>query len=138
MKVFMKLVVALTAILVLSALPGCRKRYINGDLDGLWQVLTIEYVADGHVENVKAKQIYYAFNLHTVQLMNRTSSITDVLGNMKYDKSTLSLEFPLVDDASSLAAWGMNSSSTVFRVRQLTGDKLVIESDYAVITCRKF
>lgn len=134
----MKLLKILLPILALLLMSGCRKHYINGDLDGQWQVLTIEYKSDGSVDNVKAKQIYYCFNLHTVNLRQSKASPSILAGNMKYDKKSLTLEFPTVNNPSELSAWGMNSPSTTFTMRHLTGEKLVMESDYAVVSCRKF
>lgn len=132
-------IAALTALaIILVMLTGCRKRYINGDLDGQWQVLTIEYKSDGQIENVKAKQVYYCFNLHTVNLRQIKDIPYEVKGNMKYDKKTLDLEFPLVQDVDELSAWGMNAVNTSFTVIGLSHEKLVMESDYAVISCRKF
>lgn len=134
----LRISIALALVMALSVLTGCRKHYINGDLDGQWQILTIKYVSDGHVDNVKNKQIYYNFNLHTVHLRQVFASPGAVLGNMKYDKSTLSLDFPTVENTSDLSAWGMNAVSTTFTVKHLSHEKLVMESDYAVISCRKF
>lgn len=133
-----KILAMLAAVAAMSVLSGCRKHYINGDLDGQWQVLTIEYLSDGHVDNVKSKQIYYSFNLHTVHLRQVHGSPGAVVGNMKYDEKTMTLDFPLVEDAASLSAWGMNSAVTTFAVKHLSKENLVIESDYSVVTCRKF
>ena len=133
-----KILTILAMVAFVSVLTGCRKHYINGDLDGQWQVLTIEYKSDGHEENVKSKQIYYSFNLHTVNLRQSHGAPGRVAGNMKYDEKTLTLEFPYVKDAADLEAWGMNSTVTTFAVKHLSKEKLVIESDYSVVTCRKF
>lgn len=133
-----KILAMLAAVAVMSALSGCRKHYINGDLDGQWQVLTIEYLSDGHVDNVKSKQIYYSFNLHTVHLRQVYGLPGAVVGNMKYDEKTMTLDFPLVEEVASLSAWGMNTTVTTFAVKHLSKEKLVIESDYSVVTCRKF
>lgn len=133
-----KILAMLAVIAAMSVLYGCRKHYINGDLDGQWQVLTIEYLSDGHEENVKSKQIYYSFNLHTVHLRQSHGSPGWVVGNMKYDEKTMTLAFPLVEDVVDLSAWGMNSATTTFAVKHLSKEKLVIASDYSVVTCRKF
>ncbi|MCM1504003.1 MAG: lipocalin-like domain-containing protein [Muribaculum sp.] len=133
-----KLAALMSVVAVVALLTGCRKHYINGDLDGQWQVLTIEYKSDGHVDDVKASQVYYCFNLHTVHLRQVKALPSAVLGNMKYDKKTIGLEFPLVKDASELSAWGMNAVNTSFAVKSLSHERLVMESDYAVISCRKF
>ncbi len=133
-----KIVALVVVALLLSTLAGCRKHYINGDLDGQWQILTIEYKSDGTVNNVKANQVYFCFNLHTVNLRQVKNSPEKVAGNMKYDKKTINLEFPLVGNPDELEAWGMNAASTSFTVISLSHEKLVMESDYAVISCRKF
>ncbi len=35
-------IIAAALILLATTLTGCRKGSINGDLDGMWQILTIE------------------------------------------------------------------------------------------------
>ncbi len=139
MKTIIKVMAFTVVVLAMLGATGCRKHYINGDLDGQWQVLTIEYKSDGHTDNVKTSQVYYCFNLHTVNLRQSKASPGQIIGNMKYDKKTLTLEFPTaVDDPGQLSAWGMSATPTTFAVRHLSGDKLVMESDFAVISCRKF
>ena len=50
MKMTNKIIVLLMTALLAVAAVSCRKRSINGDLDGMWQVMSIEY-KDGRTVN---------------------------------------------------------------------------------------
>ncbi len=131
MKGFIISIMAFVAL----ALTGCfNHRYINGDLDGQWQIMEIE-LADGVVE--KPAQTYYCINFHTVNLTAVGASSAP--GNMQYDKdaSTLSMQFPYSKDGD-LRRWGISGSEVVFDIRELKRDRLVLQNDEATITCRKF
>ena len=53
MKMTNKILILLMAAVFALTVSSCRKRSINGDLDGMWQVMSIEY-ADGTVVNPEA------------------------------------------------------------------------------------
>lgn len=128
------LFIVAVAFSLLASLSGCRKTPINGDLDGQWQIMKIDYKDS---IDVVPTQAYYCFFLHTVNLTKVGGGV--VGGNMDYDEKakTLRLQFPY-NDGKSLNTWGMNASETIFKIEKLTGEHLVIESDIAMIELRKF
>ncbi|MEY8245035.1 lipocalin-like domain-containing protein [Heminiphilus faecis] len=121
--------VFLTAIVLMT---GCRKRSINGDLDGQWQIMKIT-LADGTVEN--PEQYYYCLYLHTVNLTNVKGAM--ITGNMEYGGNTLTLKFP-TNEASSMLRWGIDAKETTFEVKHLSHSGMTLHSDYATIEFRKF
>ena len=121
--------VFLTAIVLMT---GCRKRSINGDLDGQWQIMEIT-LADGTVEN--PEQYYYWLYLHTVNLTNVKGAM--ITGNMEYGGNTLTLKFP-TNEASSMLRWGIDAKETTFEVKHLSHSGMTLHSDYATIEFRKF
>ncbi len=133
MKHFLLTAVAL--IVILGGLSGCRKTPINGDLDGQWQIMKIDYKDS---IDVVPGQLYYCFFLHTVNL-TRVGGGT-IGGNMDYNEGakTIRLQFPYNKDGESLKPWGMKDWETMFKVEELTGKRLVLESDIALIELRKF
>jgi hypothetical protein len=40
----------------------------NGDLDGNWQLLSIDSLNTGGINNVKDKQIFYAVQFHLINI----------------------------------------------------------------------
>jgi hypothetical protein len=131
MKLTCKIFILVVASLLAVGVTSCRKRSINGDLDGMWQVMSIEY-NDGTVETPEAT--YYCLFLHTFNLQRKGARIA---GNMIYDDDMLKLEAPYAK-AEDLKPWGMDNTVTTFRILHLTGSKMTLESDYAHIEFRKF
>lgn len=119
---------------VLCCLLGsaCSKLPINGDLDGQWQVQHIEY-RSGETET--PKQTYYNFSLHTVNLMQVGGPFE--AGNMQYSRDSLCISMP-VSSLENLRPFGLNQKDTRFGVEKLTSSHLVLQSDYARLSFRKF
>ncbi|WP_167761591.1 lipocalin-like domain-containing protein [Barnesiella sp. WM24] len=131
MKMTNKILILLMAAVFALTVSSCRKRSINGDLDGMWQVMSIEY-ADGTVVNPEST--YYCLFLHTFNLQRPGNRIA---GNMIYEGDELKLEAPYAT-ASELNPWGMNNTVTTFRILRLTSGNMTLESDYAHLELRKF
>lgn len=124
--------IAMVCTLV-SIATSCRKMPEDGDLDGQWQVMSIEYVADGTVVNPKG--IYYCLFRSVVNLTSREHATQ--AGNLHYHDRKLTLSMPY-STPDKLAPWGINSAETTFSVKQLSKDKMTLESDYSLIELRKF
>lgn len=116
----------------LILLTGCGKLPINGDLDGQWQILEIRY-ADGRIET--SERAYYCVQLHTITL--RQVNGPNQTGNMVYEGDQLSLDMPL-SDVSDLRVFGLDDTKETFTVTELSSSRLVLTSDYARISFRKF
>ena len=113
-------------------MTGCGKLPINGDLDGQWQILEIRY-ADDRIET--PERAYYCVQLHTITL--RQVNGPNQTGNMVYKGDQLSLDMPL-SDASDLRVFGLDDTKETFTVTELSSSRLVLTSDYARISFRKF
>ena len=123
----------LAAILIIISATSCRKGGINGDLDGQWRVITVENLDDNTVS--EPYNLFYCLHLHTANLTNPGVKAT---ANMTYDKTDrrLTLEFPYGTD--QLAPWGIYASPTIFKIEHLNHQTLVVTSDKARITMKKF
>ena len=116
-------------MLIVSA---CGKTPINGDLDGRWQIMKIEY-ASGEEET--PERAYYSVALHTINLMQ--VDVTSQTGNMEYTGDSLFVEMP-ISKIENLLPFGMNGTEQRFGVKELTSKHLVLQSDYARLEFRKF
>ena len=80
-------------IIVTALVSCCDNVYTNGDLDGMWQLQTVEDMDKKSVQY--PKDIYYSFqrNLTFISRMNETDIPLRYLGNMYYnnDKSTVNI-----------------------------------------------
>ena len=129
MDTMKRYIIAVLLILIVSA---CGKTPINGDLDGRWQIMKIEY-ASGEEET--PERAYYSVALHTINLMQ--VGVTSQTGNMEYTGDSLFVEMP-VSKIEDLLPFGMNDTKQRFRVKELTSKHLVLQSDYARLEFRKF
>lgn len=118
-------------------IPGCQKAPINGDLDGQWQVMTVEPEAP---ETIITERMYYCFSLHTCQLSMYGSGIW-ASGNIVFNNNLLTLDFP---DANSdlniarLKQYGIYSNPVTFTIEHLDKNKLILRDGEVTISLRKF
>lgn len=142
----------LTASFVLTLLfTSCESYLINGDLDGFWQVQTIERL--GTEDTIQCNnEVFYAFQRHIVQLTQHTP--THVMGQMstryhasfnwqddsismgdfrEYDLKGSKNKAPL----SELKKFGLYQEHTTFHI-DLSKKSLILTSDSARISLRKY
>ena len=118
--------------LLILLISACGKMPINGDLDGRWQIMKIEY-ASGEEET--PERAYYSVALHTINLMQ--VGVTKQTGNMEYTGDSLFVTMP-ISTVEDLLPFGMNGTEQRFGVKELTSKHLVLQSDYARLEFRKF
>lgn len=118
--------------LLVLLISACGKTPINGDLDGRWQIMKIEY-ASGEEET--PERAYYSIALHTINLMQ--VGVTNQTGNMEYTGDSLFVTMP-ISSVEDLLPFGMNGTEQRFGVKELTSKQLVLQSDHARLEFRKF
>lgn len=130
-------------LLVTSTLIACDKVYINGDLDGMWKLKSVEYPDSISYPN----HIFYSFQRHLTQLTkdNDTELPERFLGNLSYYGSTLSMSnfqvFPLEPSAATLEdlkIFHLYSDSTTFNIVTLNDETLIMTSDERTYTLQKW
>ena len=129
-------------ILFMLGISSCDKAPINGKLDGRWQLMTIEYT-NGKIE--ECNRIYYSIQLHLVEISAKGGNGGTHIGRFSYkgDEVTMS-EFRHRGDEEKLTTlnelkpFGLNQAINHLKVEKATGKKLILKSDYARLTFRKF
>lgn len=140
-------------LLTIATLTACDSYLINGPLDGMWQLQTIERTApDTLITN--AGDLFYSFQRHTV-LMGDYNNPDELPGQLK-DEQYVSLftyegdritvgEFHLYYkreeqpyDTTRLRRFGIYNTYTTFHIEELTAQRLVLRSDSALLTLRKY
>ena len=150
-------------LLAMSLSTGCDKMPDNGQLDGMWQLMSIE-TADGHILDVKEQQHYWSFRLRLVQFTASRAIDTDKFyahfsregGNIvlkdfcqeaRYEKDTDDNVWVSSEEAELLHPWGVYGQTdeddsqkikATYRVEALSDTRLVLKSDQARLTLRKF
>ena len=122
---------------------ACDKVYINGDLDGMWQLQRVERGGEIAVP----VDIYYSFQRHLTFVSKHYDEEMPLryLGNLHYlgDTVVMSgfrkfLEEEVVATADALSGFYLYSDSTVFVVERLDDETLVMRSSYGRYTLRRW
>jgi hypothetical protein len=117
---------------MLSLLSSCQKEPINGKLDGMWQLMKIEYKDK---PSVVPDQLYYCIQLHMVQLWG----VNYCNGSGTFAHSGDSVHIVIRQrKISDVAVYGMNDTIQHFAIEQLSSQKMVLQSSYASLSFRKF
>lgn len=150
-------------LLVISWCTACDKMPDNGQLDGMWQLMSIE-TADGQIQDVKEQQHYWSFRLRLVQFtasraidgdkfyahFSREEGnivMTDFCQEARYETDSDDNAWISSEDAEILHPWGVygeadeNNSQKIkatYRVEALSDTRLVLKSNQARLTLRKF
>ncbi len=129
---------------------GCDKKWpINGNLDGYWQLMTVETKGDGI--RTECNRMYIGIQLHMVEMKDLGGNgYKSFFGEFSYDEDqdiaiikNLKGKSSTADngkpaEVKDLIPYGINAQETVFKVIQADGKKLILESDYARLTLRSF
>lgn len=122
---------------------ACDKVYINGDLDGMWQLQRVERGG----EIAAPVDIYYSFQRHLTFVSKHYDEEMPLryLGNLHYSGDTVVmsgfrkfLEEEVVATADALSGFYLYSDSTVFVVERLDDETLVMRSSYGCYTLRRW
>lgn len=138
----MKKLFMISIVLLLAA---CDKVPINGNLDGMWQLMAIQDNGTSNVSDVKGSRLYYSFQLHLVQInsgeayahfSHRNDSI--VMYDWCYGNSDGNSVNVKMTDATILNKFGLYELRDSFMVEVLTHDKMQLRSRKATLSFRKF
>ena len=140
------------ALIIATSLTACDNYLINGHLDGMWQLQTIERSPDNIIRN--EGDLFYSFQRHTV-LIGDYNNPNELVGHLK-DEQYVSLfehigdsliigEFHLYYkrenqpyDTTRLKRFGVYDKQTTFHIEELNAKHLVLRSDSALLTLRKY
>ena len=126
----MKKIYFIPLLFALASITSCQKASINGDLDGMWQLMKIEK-KDKPAE--VPTQLYYCIQLHMVQLQG--SKVCHGTFNYQNDSIHIVIRNCQIRD---VAAYGMNDTIQSFCIENLSSKQLTLNSTYARLQFRKF
>lgn len=112
---------------------------MNGDLDGRWQLMAIDCHEDG-VRTVP-EYTYYDVSLRLMELKRKGDE--DELGifgfRARFERTDDSLHIRMIRcKAAQMPPYGMNDTIQHFAVEKLDSKRMILNSDYARLTFRKF
>lgn len=136
---------------VAMALTGCDLEHSeNGKLDGLWQLRSVDTLATGGTADMRSSQRVWGVQGTFIQLRLVTSGeFTDnIVCRFSHEGSTLKLTEPYmvnrdegdvsVDDVKLLQPFGMSRLEESFKVLELSGSQMTLESDVLRLHFRRY
>lgn len=132
----------LTLLFIILLACSCRNTSINGHLDGMWQLMSIDRT-DGTYTDTKEKRIYYNVKLHLMQLRQQGGST--YLGRFTQTDDSLFIYNMVLDGNNAqaatlddLAPFGLFDTYERFGIEKLTAQRMVLRSRNALLTFRKW
>ncbi len=141
------------ATLLIVSLTACESYLINGNLDGMWQLQSIER---NNPDTIVRNQgdLFYSFQRHTV-VIGDYNNPDELIGHLKSEQYVSLFEYAgdsismgdfryyygredIVVPLDSLKRFGLYNKRTTFHIEELTTKHLVLRSDSALITMRKY
>ncbi|MDR1918074.1 MAG: lipocalin-like domain-containing protein [Tannerellaceae bacterium] len=131
-------------LLLLMLFASCNKAFINGKLDGMWQLMEIDK-SEGERIDAKADRIYYSVQLQLISL--RQAGKGQFIGRFVHRGDSLWIhdlriygvkEEDKLATKEHLAPFGFNGISERFAVEELSRSRMVLRSEYATLSFRKF
>lgn len=138
----MKRVILILSVIT-ATLLSCDKVYINGDLDGMWQLQKVEFSDSA----AYPQDIYYSFQRHLVQVSENYEEGLPLryIGDLDYTGDTLRisgfrkfLEEEIVAGMNELERFFLYDTVTVFKVEVLDDSQLTLRSNRALYRLKKW
>ncbi|WP_456096630.1 lipocalin-like domain-containing protein [Phocaeicola coprophilus] len=135
--------------LLLCLLAGCKKAPMNSNIEGFWQLLEFTTEADG--ETHPCNRIYYSIQLWVAEVSERGGDLGagSFRGRYRYDEETNTVTLKEMSTYATpensrpatreeLHPFGLDSTDTTFDVIKADGKSLILKSDYATLTLKRF
>ncbi len=147
----MKKTISLLFIICVTTLAcSCGDFDINGDLDGMWHLRTVEELSDNSVTSVEKQSIYYSVqqNLITIKRLHEKDcpeSYMTHIGRFTHTGDSLILynfrifqNEGIMGTPQSLAPFYLDGTTSRYAIKQLNAQKMVLSSDKRELTFKKF
>lgn len=153
-KIFSPLLAVFLTVLTLSLTSCEMETHSNGQLDGFWQLHSIDTIASGKTVNMVSKRRFWSFQAKLLKTSDYTGTSATILLRFQHDGDTLRLYDPVkykatitdpdgmdtpLTDPSLLLPYGIPSLSSSFRILTLSSEWMILESNEGIrIRFRKF
>lgn len=151
----MRKYIGYTILSILTVLlMSCDKMPMNGDLDGMWQLVSEQLDGESGQTDRKPDRIYISFQLHTAQFDGH-GKVGAYYSTFCHKGDTLRFQNicaksmnetkeddnrPLTEEEikASMRDWGFVSLNPAFKVEMLNSKHMVLRSDFSTLRFRKF
>ena len=121
----------------------------NGDLDGYWQLRSVDTLTTGGSCDVRDSLRFWSFQGNLLHVRdNRDTSIHPVFMRFNISDEKMTLSNPIIDlrdssdlvlkDYEVLKRWGINDMPETMRIIKLNGSTMVLENRLLRLNFRKY
>lgn len=110
----------------------------NGDLDGMWYLVSVDTLATSGSKDMDGTKIYWLFQSKLLQLEDKSGGNSSILLRFEHKDGTLRLYNPYrydrengdqpLDDVGPLAPFGVNALEENCDVEKLNGSKMILKT----------
>ena len=141
----------LLALFIGLGLAACEIRTSdNGDFDGLWQLASIDSLANGRSVDMRSSGEFWAVQVHLLQVVDRDNKLGSYIFRFDYEKKGTKLTLfepriydkvsgdPEVKNPEVYKAYGINELKETFEIKELTSSSMVLESGGLLLRFKRF
>ena len=120
----------------------------NGDLDGFWQLSAVDTLSTGHATDTRASGTYWAFQGPLLQMRDTVAAHPDLIFNFLHTGDSLLLQSPYflirdsgdvrIKELGDLSTFGITRTEERFKVVELNGDNMQLQSTQLRLHFRKY
>lgn len=124
------------------------ERSDNGDLDGMWQLTSLDSLNGGASADMRERGIYWSVQARLLEMRSAYDEAVNVFFRFEHRNDQLLLSQPvennrdvgdnLLTDPARLRFYGLTSLSDTLRVLQLSGSSMVLQNREVRLHFRKY
>jgi len=143
------------ALSVFSALcllctMSCDKFHIsnNGELDGYWQLTTVDTLANGNSTDMRETMIFWAVQTDLLEIRDLTNKRPSILFRFRHGANTLTLFSPIANNRiisdsiianpATLYDYGLSRLTETLQVLHLSSTNMTLQSERLRMYFRKY
>ncbi len=110
----------------------------NGDLDGMWHLVSIESLSGSEKTDMSHEKIYWSFQHRLLEFDDKTGLHQSILFRFEHKDNTLRLYDPYLydrengdeptEDVEVLKPFGVENLEETFNVESLNGSRMILSS----------
>lgn len=125
----------------------------NGDLDGFWQLTSMDSLSTGRSGDMRSQKIFWSVQAHLLEMcdlhdVNPGMCHEPILFRFNHEGDRLSLSEPIANNRNisdsivvnpvTVRFYGLSRLDETFKVLQLDADNMTLQSDYFRMYFRKY
>ncbi len=133
---------------IIIGLNSCTETSGNGDLDGMWHLISIDTLSTSSSRDFSHDYIYWSFSFRLLEVDDKTNSHQSVLLRFEHIDQNLRLYEPYlynretgdepIEDISYLLPFGIEALDITYNIEILTSSRMIISSPNLRLSFRKF